>query len=84
MGCYVVQGFHINNRTHTALFYTHDLDQAVKFFNDYIFDDKDDIESINLCAACCESAYDRPDYFCRRGYFPYCDVTEMYDTRCKN
>lgn len=83
MGCYFIQGFHINNRTHTTLFHTHDLDQAVKFFNDYIFDDKDDIESINLCAACCEFIY---DYFeCHGDYFPCCcDITEMYETRSKN
>lgn len=81
MVCYFIQGFHINNRTHTTLFHTHDCDQAVDFFNDYIFDDKDDIESINLCAACCEFI----DYSkCCGGYFPCCcDITEMYDTRSK-
>ena len=86
MGCYVIQGFHINDRTFTALFFTHDLEHAVKFFDDYIFDDKDDIVLIGLCSACCEPdyAYDCPDSDCLRGYFPHCDVTEWYNTRCKN
>ena len=83
MGCYVIQGFHINSRTETTLFYTHDLEQAVKFFNDYIFDDKDDIESINLCSACCEIIHHYSE--CCGDYFPCCcEITEMYDERFKN
>ena len=79
MECYFIQGFHINNRTYTKLFYTHDLDQAVKFFNDYIFDDKDDIKSINLCAACCDYPCDNGDGFCIS-----CEVTELYDVKDAN
>ena len=81
MECYIIQGFHINNRTHTALFYTHDLEQAVKFFNDYIFYDKDDIASINLCASCCESTHDYS--YCHFGCFTNCEMNELYDVRTR-